>query len=88
MFKQEYPISPEEAFLGTGQCIFDKEKVVNRIEQIKNIKPLRKGRFIYTKEGLNIDNIEWQDDEKGCIELYEYPKLVLLNIDNINKINP
>lgn len=74
MFKQEYPISPEEAFLGTGQCIFDKEKVVNRIEKIKDIKPLRKGKFIYTKEGLEIDNIEWQDDEKGCIELYEYPK--------------
>lgn len=74
MFKQEYPISPEEAFLGTGQSIFDKEKVVNRIEKIKDKKPLRKGFFKYTKEKFEINNIEWQDDEKGCIELYEYPK--------------
>lgn len=74
MFKQEYPISPEEAFLGTGQSIFDKEKIVNRIEKIKDTKPLRKGYFKYTKEKLEIDNIEWIDDEKGCIELYEYPK--------------
>ena len=74
MFKQEYPITPEEAFLGTGQCVFDKEIVVNRLEKIKAKKPLRKGQFKYTRDGNDIDNIEWYDDPEGCIEIYEYPK--------------
>lgn len=74
MFKQEYPISPEEAFKGTGKSVFDKEIVINRLEKIKDKKPLRKGYFEYSKNGFDIDDITWVDDEKGCIELYELPK--------------
>jgi len=74
MFKQEYPICPEEAFLGTGTCIFDKAKLINRLEQIKDKKPLRKGTFLYDKKDLTISNIRFIDDDKGCIEIYEMPK--------------
>lgn len=74
IFKQEYPICPEEAFLGTGSCIFDKPKLINRLEQIKDKKPLKQGYFEYKKNDLTISNIEWIDDNKGCIEIYEEPK--------------
>lgn len=74
MFKQEYPICPEEAFLGTGTCIFDKAKLINRLEQIKDRKPLKKGTFLYDKKDLTISNIRFIEDDKGCIEIYEMPK--------------
>lgn len=43
LFKQEYPICPEEAFISTGSCYFNKEIIMGRINKIRNIKPLKKG---------------------------------------------
>ena len=74
MFKQEYPICPAEAFLGTGSCIFDKEKLIQRLEKIKDKKPLKIGLFLYEKNELSISNIRWIDDPNGCIEIYEDPR--------------
>lgn len=52
-FKQEYPASPEEAFLATGDCIFDKDQIVKRIESLSQTlltqKELR-GEFVYDRE--------------------------------------
>ena len=31
LFRQEYPSAPEEAFILTGRCIFDKEKISSRL---------------------------------------------------------
>ena len=42
VFKQEYPINPEEAFISTGKCYFDKETLIKRIEEIRNVKPKNK----------------------------------------------
>ena len=36
MFKQEYPICPAEAFLGTSSCIIHQGKVIQRLEKIKD----------------------------------------------------
>lgn len=36
LFKQEYPSNPEEAFISTGNCIFDKDIIINRLNSIKN----------------------------------------------------
>ena len=71
-FKQEYPITPEEAFISTGKCVFDKEKIIKRIQELKT--PIARGYFEYDYDGLTIDNIKWIDDEKGAIKLYELPK--------------
>ena len=30
-FIQEYPINPQEAFLSTGTCPFDKQQIINRL---------------------------------------------------------
>lgn len=73
-FKQEYPITPEEAFISTGVCYFNKEIIMGRINKIKNIKPLRKGYFSYSINGNKISDIEFIDDDKGYIDIYEEPK--------------
>ena len=73
-FKQEYPITPEEAFISTGACYFNKEIIMGRINKIKNIKPLRKGYFSYSINRNKISDIEFIDDDKGYIDIYEEPK--------------
>ena len=73
-FKQEYPINPEEAFISTGKCYFDKDNIIKRIQQLKDNKPLRQGNFIYDYDGLKISNIRWQEDKEGAIKIYEKPE--------------
>lgn len=72
LIKQEYPCSEEEAFIASGACIFDKEKIIKRIDELK--LPKKIGYFTYDYDGLKIKNIKWQDDENGFIKLYELPK--------------
>ena len=72
LFKQEYPINPQEAFISTGSCIFNKEAIIDRIQELD--KPLRQGYFIYDYDGLKISNIKWVPDTKnGYIKIYEVP---------------
>ena len=47
---------------------------MGRINKIKNIKPLRKGYFSYSINGNKISDIEFIDDDKGYIDIYEEPK--------------
>ena len=77
-FKQEYPINPQEAFISSGTCIFDKEIVINRIQELP--KPLKIGYFEYkyddTKPGnKKISDIRWVNDKNGYIEIYETPNI-------------
>ena len=65
-FKQEYPINPHEAFLSTGSCIFDKEKIIERLEVVK--KPLKIGYFTYEYDGMKLSDIKWVNDDKGYIK--------------------
>ena len=68
-FHQEYPICPEEAFLSTGACIFNKDKVNLRIQQVR--EPKKKGSFIYKYENEKIVSFQWKDDPNGFIKIYE-----------------
>ena len=73
MFKQEYPSNPEEAFLSTGKCLFNKEQVINRIQKLKD--PLKKGYFKYNYNSQKITSIKFVESEsKSLIEIYEMPK--------------
>ena len=72
-FKQEYPINPHEAFLSTGNCVFNKDKIIDRLEVIK--EPLRIGYFSYDYDGLKLTNIKWNTDKDGYIKIYELPNL-------------
>lgn len=71
LFKQEYPASPEEAFIATGTCIFDKNLIILRLAEVRKTKPLKVGQFVYEYDGLKIKNIHWQEDEKGIVRIYE-----------------
>lgn len=72
-FKQEYPINPHEAFISTGNCIFDKEQIIKKMEE--KTKPIRTGYFDYKYDGLTISEIKWVTDPKGFIKIYEVPNI-------------
>ena len=71
LFKQEYPSCPEEAFLSSGNCVFDKEKIIERLEKIRDKKPIKRGSFLYDYDGIKISNIRWQEDTNGIIKIYK-----------------
>ena len=72
-FKQEYPITPEEAFISTGSCYFNKEIIINRINKIRDKKPLKRGFFSYDLSGNEISNINWVNDDTGYIKIFMNP---------------
>ncbi len=71
--KQEYPCTPQEAFLVSGKPVFDVEKLLARIAEILHIKPLKRGRFEYNYDGMHITNIKWVPDRNGPINIYRVP---------------
>lgn len=71
MFKQEYPANPQEAFISTGSCVFDKEKIIERLQQIP--KPIAIGQFEYEETDKGITKIKWIDDKQGHIKIYKRP---------------
>lgn len=73
-FKQEYPASPEEAFLASGSCWFNQEAIVLQKERSRDACRAR-GRFVYAYDGVTVSNIRWQDDPEGCIRIYREPGL-------------
>lgn len=80
LIKQEYPCSPHEAFLASGRCVFDQEKLVMRIEYLKRVyaaQPPKRGYFRFrwnnaeTQDRILDDSIEWVDKADGYITIYE-----------------
>ena len=57
-FRQEYPSSPDEAFVASGSCIFDQEAIILWRERCKGNVQAR-GRFQYDYDGVSISNIRW-----------------------------
>lgn len=77
-FRQEYPASPDEAFVASGTCVFDQEALVLRREQVKDI-PWERGSFRFDYDdrkpkGEKISNIRWEPDPKGIIRVHALPK--------------
>lgn len=70
-FRQEYPISPEEAFITSGTSVFNTQLVLSRIKKVK--APMKRGFFVYDYDGLHISNIRWVEDENGYISIYSDP---------------
>ena len=71
LIKQEYPCSPKEAFLLSGENVFDTEKILARLTQIP--KPIKVGYFLYDYDGMTIKNIRWHPDVNGYIKIYQTP---------------
>ena len=55
LIKQEYPCSPQEAFLLSGKNVFDTAVILDRLGRLE--RPLKVGYFIYDYDGLKITNI-------------------------------
>lgn len=73
-FRQEYPSNPEEAFISTGRCIFDKEKIIERLRSIP--KPIKQGYFTYDEADAQrnvMSKIQWVNDKSGCIKIWKLP---------------
>lgn len=72
LFRQEYPITPDEAFIATGRCAFDQEKIVQYLPTIP--RPLKTGYFEYQLD-LNdkITSYKFIESSKGPIEIYSLP---------------
>ncbi len=73
-FKQEYPSCPEEAFISTGFCIFDKEKIIERLREIP--KPIKQGYFVYDEAKAmqnTMSDIRWVNDKNGIIKIFKLP---------------
>lgn len=63
-FKQEYPSTPEEAFILTGNPFFDTGRIMQRMGHLPT--PIKRGSF--TEKG------NWYDDDKGYIQIWEEPQ--------------
>lgn len=91
LIKQEYPCTPDEAFLTSGNCVFDTDKIVTRIDEAP--KPLKTGYFEYDYDDTlpaygtinpvtnkpytknKISNIKWVNDPNGYIKIYNLPNV-------------
>ena len=86
--RQEYPCTPEEAFISSGDCAFDKEKISNYLSTF-NVEA-RRGYFkyrlvpipIYDSNGKiiafqnSINDIEFCESEHGYISIVEEPRKI------------
>ena len=87
--KQEYPITPVEAFVSSGDCVFDKEAINNQLARCASLQGVRKGYFTYKKEAIPLTNsegtmvdVEWKikdikfvESKDGYITIHEEPKV-------------
>ena len=73
LIKQEYPCTPQEAFLLSGKNVFDTAIVLDRLTKLQ--KPLKTGYFKYDYDGLRITNIQWVNDKSGYINIYQVPNV-------------
>ena len=73
-FRQEYPATPDEAFIATGQCVFDKDVLVRRREQVRKDQ-WRRGvfRVEYDLAG-KIRSWHWVDDPQGPVRIRALPE--------------
>nr|DAQ49136.1 MAG TPA: Terminase large subunit [Caudoviricetes sp.] len=86
--KQEYPITPTEAFVSSGECVFDKELINNQIIRASTLQAVKKGYFDYDKEAIpikdengsvkdfewKINNIRFVESADGYITIHEEPR--------------
>lgn len=87
--KQEYPITPTEAFISSGDSVFDVELLNNQIARVQTMQGGTKGYFTYKKEAVPVENsegktedFEWKitdirfvESKDGYITLHEEPRV-------------
>ena len=79
-FRQEFPISPEEAFIASGTPVFNTEIVSQRLEHLRKYyseKPPLLGRFEFEISGyrkIKDNSIKFVEDKNGFIFIYKPPE--------------
>ena len=74
-FLQEFPACPEEAFVASGNCLFDLQAITARLKE--NPKPIKRGYFTYdyiydsTTKEMTVTNPKFIEDAKGEVLIYE-----------------
>lgn len=100
--RQEYPITPEEAFIFSGDCVFDIEKLNSRMVECSGTSPVKVGFFdyksisapVYDSEGQKVGE-EWQltdirfiERQDGYIRLHREPEVKMDSGGNIIGLAP
>lgn len=74
LFRQEYPSSPDEAFIATGSCAFDKAALVLRRERVRSFE-WERGVFRTEKDITGkITAFSWARDGRGPIRILKHPE--------------
>lgn len=74
LFHQEYPCTPDEAFISTGRCAFDKAALVLRREKVRDL-PWETGVFRTEKDAAGrITHWKWIPDRRGPIRILKQPE--------------
>ena len=86
--RQEYPCTPDEAFVSGGECVFDKEKLTQALVRCERGAP-RRGYFTYKRRRADvldahgeviesefaIEEIAFLESASGYVLLYEEPRV-------------
>ena len=78
-FRQEYPASPDEAFISTGKPVFDNGAVIRRREEVRGLEPER-GEFEYTVmydesiQFVRLYDRKFRENPGGCAWVYKRPE--------------
>lgn len=81
-FHQEYPISPEEAFITSGSCYFSAEIIQRRLSELwsRPEKPVRRGAFVYKKrwdaalQRATLYDIRFEERDGGPVTIWAEPE--------------
>ena len=88
--RQEYPCTPEEAFVASGDCVFDMDALNNRLIEVRAMPPAKRGYFTYrkaveaVKDGFGaivgyterLCDITWKESPDGYIKLHAEPERI------------
>lgn len=73
LFRQEYPATPDEAFIATGRSVFDKDILTER-RRIAEPEEWERGQFEVTERDGGIVSYLWQRDKRGAVRIRKHPE--------------
>lgn len=78
-FHQEYPATPEEAFIATGTCVFNSRAIILRIRMLQEEEQPKQGRFHFAENRLGLDHIilkerRFEESSRGEILIFKEPE--------------
>lgn len=78
MLRQENPSEPLDAFITTGNSVFDLVEIAKRKETVRKITPIMKGYFTYSTKGSTfedtiISDVKFAKNKEGEITIYKNP---------------